>query len=100
MIDDYTIGNSKAAVNLMRALKTPEYSIYAHAVLSSLSKHFTFTKAIMCISDVSIREAVLIMCKHRFESIMVDKDIPEVLKTHALCIAAGRFRQLRRIKKG
>jgi len=95
-MDKQTIGNSKAAVNLIKKLQTSEYSPYSHTIMSSLSKYFSSTAQIMYIPNTTIREAVLIMWCHRCQHILADKDIPEVLKTHALCVVTTRFRQLRK----
>ena len=96
MISDYTFGNSQAAVNLMKTLRTDSYSCYTRDVLRPLSKFSHCSSAIMQIPDASLCEAVLLVWRRLFEDYIKAKDIPEKLKTLACCVITTRFRIMRK----
>lgn len=95
-MEKYIWGNSKGAVNLITMLETAEYSQYFRAVSSIISKYFQSTGAIKAIADRTIREAVLLMWHAKFVDRVTQLDIPEVIKTHMLCVGKTRNRQARR----
>ena len=92
-MDKYTFGDSRAAINLMvDILGKPEYEKYSSRVAKLLSKQFQALNAVAEIRDKTIREATLQMWHRRF--IGLAEDLPEVIKTHTLCVAAGKYHQL------
>jgi len=94
-MDKYTFGNSQSAQNLMGdILKNPEYEKYSKRVAHLLSKQITIFKSVNCISNEHIRKATLKMWHEHF--IPLCSDLPEVVKTHTLCVETGWYRQLLR----
>jgi len=91
-MDKSTFGNYKAAVNLMATLDTPEYSQCAKKVCSLLGRQLTSIKAIMAIPDDTVRKAVLKLWHDRFVSAVSNTEMPEVIKTHTICVATTYYR--------
>ena len=92
-MDKHTFGDSQAAVNLMvDILEKPEYKQYSPRVARLLAKQFKALKAVAEISDKSVREATLQMWHRRF--IGLASGLPELVKTHTLCVAAGKYHQI------
>lgn len=92
IMDKFTFGDSKAAVNLMKTLNAPFYSLYARKVCRLLAKQLQSIKAIMAIPDQTIRKAVLKLWHDRFIAIVNNSEMPEVIKTHTLCVATTFYR--------
>lgn len=92
-MDKYTFGNSKAAVNLMTTLEKPKYQDRASTVTRLLSKQLTALKAIMSIPDKNTRETTLLLWKRMFIERIDFQSLPEVIKTHTLCVATGYYRK-------
>lgn len=92
-MDKCTFGDSRAAVNLITTLDTPEYSRYQRKVCTYLGKQLQSIKAIGDISDKTIREAVLKLWHDRFVTVvMSNTEIPDVIKTHTICVAKTYYR--------
>jgi hypothetical protein len=89
----YTFGDSQAAINLTSSiLENPEYSGLRQKVSRLLTKQIITLKAIMEIRNNRIREASLTIWHSRFPSKLAD--LPEIVKTHVLCVETGVYRQL------
>ena len=95
-MDKYTFGNSQAAQNLMvDILRKPEYIKYSKRVARLLSKQNIILRTVQFIPKETIRKATLKMWHEHFVDLCVD--LPEVVKTHTLCIETGWYRQLLKI---
>lgn len=92
-MDNSTFGNSQGAINLMESLQRQEYSRCSRKVCSILSRYFDSTGSIMHISDVGIRKAVLKTWHDNFKDRVGQLELPDVIKTHTLCVGTTRFRQ-------
>lgn len=89
----YTFGNSKAAINLMgNILENPGYVMHRRKALRLLSKQTATLTAVMAIKNKSVREASLEMWHKRFATLI--SDLPEVVKSHVLCVETGLYRKL------
>ena len=99
MIDEHTLGSSKASENLMTILGEPEYSTHAHRVLKVLSKYIEGTKALLFIPHKETRETALGLWRDGFVERMDGSDLPVIIKTHSNCVAVGYFRQRLKEKK-
>lgn len=92
-MDKYTFGDSKAAINLVKTLGMPEYSLCARKVSRLLGKQIQSINAIMAISDKGVRRAVLTLWRDRFINAVNTTVLPEIIKTHILCVATAFYRR-------
>ena len=96
-MDRYTFGSSKAAQNLINILQEPRYNQYSKRVARLLSKQSTILKEINTIHNKTIREATLKMWHEHF--VVLCSSLPEIVRTHTLCVETAWYRQLlRKIK--
>lgn len=96
-MDRYTFGDSQAAQNLITdILNKPEYSKYSKRVAHLLGKQGVILKAVAIIQDETIRKATLKMWHDHFAQLC--SDLPEIVRTHTLCVETGWYRQL--LKEG
>lgn len=92
-METYTFGNSQAAKNLIGNILTmPEHVGYARKVARLLDKQFKTLTAVAGITDRTIREATLQIWHKRFGSLL--DGLPEIVRTHVLCVENGKYRQL------
>lgn len=92
-MDKHTFGDSKAAINLVTTLETPEYQVYQRLSCKRLSKQTEALKALMFIPDKNTRETALELWDKNFTLQVNTMEAPEVIKSHILCVAAGHFRE-------
>lgn len=92
-MDKFTFGNSKAAVNLVKTLGRPEYQKYSAQANRLLAKQLVALGAIMFIPDKNTRETALLLWKQMFIERVNSANIPEVIKTHILCVATSYYRK-------
>jgi hypothetical protein len=92
-MDKYTWGDSQGAVNLIATLEQQEYSKYSRKIASHLSRFYSSTMAIVAMPDKAVCEAVLLLWLKHFKELVRQWDMPEVLKTHTLCVATTRIRK-------
>ena len=91
-MDKYTFGNSQAAQNLVGdILRKPEYEKYSEQVARLLSKQIVTLKSINHIPIDHIRKATLKMWHEHFISLC--SKLPEIVRTHVLCVETGWYRQ-------
>ena len=92
-MDKHTWGNSQASVNLItQILIQPEYQQYSKFVRRHLTKQSVALNYIMSIPSKSIRETTLKMWHDKFFLQVIS--LPEVVKTHVLCVETSIYRQL------
>jgi len=92
-MDKHTFGKSQAAINLINSiLKEPGNEQYAPIVGKLLGRHFQELHSINKIPDRRTREAIFQVWRKRFAS-QVAK-LPEVVRTHTLCVATAKYRVL------
>ena len=91
-MDKCTFGNSQAAQNLVGdILRKPEYEKYSKRVAHLLSKQSAFFSNVSYIPDETIRKATLRKWHEHFAG-LVD-GLPEIVKTHTICVETGWYRQ-------
>ncbi|MCJ7457411.1 MAG: hypothetical protein MUP17_00250 [candidate division Zixibacteria bacterium] len=94
----YTFGDSMAAVNLTsNILEKQEFRDIRHKVARLLTKQIIALKSLMAIRDKRMREASLKMWHDEFP--LKVSDLPELVRTHVLCVETGIYRQLLRDSK-
>jgi len=91
-MDKYMWGKSQAAINLITTLNTPEYSDHARRVRKILHTQLRAMESIMDIKDTHFKRATLELWHHQFSGKLID--LPEVIRTHVLCVETGKFREL------
>lgn len=91
-MDKYMWGKSQAAVNLITALKTPEYEMFARIVRRRVSTQIRGLEAMMTITEPHFRRAALEMWHKQFPAKL--PELPEVIRTHILCVETSKFREL------
>ena len=97
-MDKHTWGDSQAAINLAtHILAQPEYNQYSKFVSRNLSKQFIALSSIMAIPDKNTRETTLKMWHDRFKGLV--SVLPEVVRTHTLCVETGEYRKKLRQSK-
>lgn len=97
-LDKNTWGNSRSAINLVTILLKPEYQECARRARRVLTKQFEALQSVMDIRCKNIREHSLYMWHERFPSLL--SGLPEIVRTHILCVETGKYRQLLRLSKG
>ena len=96
-MDKYTFGNSQSEINLVSSILTnPQYAIYSRKVARLLSKQFQALNMVSTIPDERIKRHTMRMWHERFVSLL--NDLPEIVKTHTLCVETGKYRQLLKTK--
>ena len=88
-----TFSNSKGAQNLATILDDPEYNRYSRKVSKILSKYFTCTSSTMFIPNKTVRDVVLKVWRERFIERINNLALPEVVKTHTLCVIVTQYRR-------
>ncbi len=96
-MDKYTFGNSQSEINLVSdILMRPEYEAFSKKVARLLSKQFQVFNMVTNIPDERIKRHTLKMWHERFALLV--QDLPEVVRTHTLCVETGKYRQLLKVK--
>ena len=88
-------GKSLAAINLISTLETPEYEKYARIVRRKLHTQLIGLEAMITITDPHYRRAALELWHKQFRG-KIEKltNLPEVIRTHTLCVETTKFREL------
>ena len=93
IIDRYTFGKSQAAQNLIaNILQKPEYVQYSKRVARLLSKQSAILNMVAFIPNETTKKATLRMWHEHFAGLTLG--LPEIVKTHTLCVETGWYRQL------
>jgi hypothetical protein len=95
-IDKFTFGKTQSAINLMGILEK-EHKECLPRVMRLLSRQSESFNAIMHIPHEHTRNFTLDMWHKRFP--MLVAELPEVVRTHTLCVETGWYRQLLRDSK-
>jgi hypothetical protein len=95
--DKFTFGKAQSAINLMSILEKQEYKEYLPQVMRLLSKQSESLNAVMCIPHEHTRNFTLDMWHRHFATLVVG--LPEIVRTHTLCVETGWYRQLLRNSK-
>lgn len=98
-MDKNTFGNSKAAINLVIALESSEYQVYRQLSCRRLQKQIEALKALLFIPDKNTCETALKLWNKDFSIKINSTTIPEIIKSHILCVATGYFRKYLAISK-
>ena len=94
----YTFGDSRAAINLTSSiLEQSEFKNIRRKVSRLLTGQSVALKSLMAIRDKRSREASLKMYHDRFQ--LKVSDLPEIVRTHVLCVETGIYRQLLKSSK-
>jgi len=92
-MDKHTFGNSQASVNLITdILEKPEYKNYSTKVARVLDKHFKVLIVVSRIPNETIRRATMEMWHKHFSARL--EGLPEIIKTHTLCVMSTRYHEL------
>ena len=89
----HTFGNTKAAINLTTSiLENPEYQQFRRKVCRLLSKQIETLNSLTEISNSRVRKASLKVWHDKFAMQVIG--LPEIVKTHTLCVETGIYRRL------
>jgi hypothetical protein len=93
----YTYGTSSCSINLINILDKPEYIAIRDRVFSILSRQDFRLNQLMNIENKNVRDTSLLLWHKRFVDLI--KDLPEVVRTHTLCVETAIYRKLLRKSK-
>ena len=93
----YTFGDSQASINLIDdILAKPEYVKNRSKVFRLLGTQLQAFAVIVTIPDRKVRQATLGMWHDRFA--LRAAELPEIVRTHTICVETGHYRE--RLREG